>query len=73
MPIGLPPSRRQDTSKESSKSVLVHMNVERRLDDRDYLVVYLDGIQFAGHHVLVALGVDAEGKKRLARSFPRRA
>ena len=34
---------------------------ERRLDDRDYLVVYLDGIQFAGHHVLVALGVDTEG------------
>ena len=38
---------------------------ERRLDDRDYLVVYLDGIQFAGHHVLVALGVDAEGRKRI--------
>ena len=24
---------------------------EQRLEDRDYLVVYLDGIQFAGHHV----------------------
>lgn len=34
---------------------------ERRLDDRDDLVVYIDGVQFAGHHVLVALGVDTEG------------
>ena len=25
---------------------------ERRLDDRDYLIVYVDGIQFGGHHVL---------------------
>ena len=23
---------------------------ERRLDDRDYLIVYVDGIQFGGHH-----------------------
>ena len=38
---------------------------ERRLDDRDYLVVYLDGVQFASHHVLVALGVDTEGNKRI--------
>ena len=38
---------------------------ERRLDDRDVVVVYLDGVQFAGHHVLVALGVDAEGNKRI--------
>ncbi|MDE2764752.1 MAG: transposase [Gemmatimonadota bacterium] len=35
------------------------------MDDRDYLVVYLDGVQFASHHVLVALGVDAEGNKRI--------
>lgn len=39
--------------------------VGRRLDDRDYLVVYLDGVQFGGHHVLVALGVDSEGNKRI--------
>ena len=31
--------------------------VERRLDDRDYLIVYVDGIQIGGHHVLAALGV----------------
>ena len=38
---------------------------ERRLDDRDYLVVYVDGIQVGGHHVLAALGVDDAGNKRV--------
>ena len=38
---------------------------ERRLDDRDYLIVYVDGIQFGGHHVLAALGVDDKGNKRI--------
>ena len=38
---------------------------ERRLDDRDYLIVYVDGIQFGGHHVLAALGVDERGDKRV--------
>ena len=38
---------------------------ERKLDDRDYLIVYVDGIQFGGHHVLAALGVDDEGNKRI--------
>ena len=36
---------------------------ERRLDDRDYLIIYPDGIQFGGHHILAALGVDDEGNK----------
>ena len=38
---------------------------ERPLDDRDYLIVYVDGIQFGGHHVLAALGVDDKGNKRV--------
>ena len=38
---------------------------ERQLDDRDYLIVYVDGIQFGGHHVLAALGVDDKGNKRI--------
>ena len=36
------------------------------LDDRkDYLIIYVDGIQFGGHHILAALGVDDEGNKRV--------
>ncbi len=38
---------------------------ERRLDDRDYLIVYVDGIQVAKHHVLVALGVGTGGNKQV--------
>ncbi len=38
---------------------------ERRLDERDYLVVYVDGIQVAKHHVLVALGVCTGGNKQV--------
>ena len=38
---------------------------ERRLDDRDHLIVYVDGIQFGGHHVLAALGVDDGGNRRV--------
>ena len=38
---------------------------ERRLDDRDYLIVCVDGVQFGGHHVLAALGVDDKGNKRI--------
>jgi putative transposase len=38
---------------------------ERRLDELEILIVYIDGIQFAEHHVIVALGVDPMGKKHL--------
>lgn len=44
---------------------------ERRLGDRDYLIVYVDGIQLgcyrgsARHHRLAALAVDERGEKRI--------
>jgi len=38
---------------------------ERRLDGLEMLIIYIDGIRFAGHHVMVALGVDPTGKKHL--------
>jgi len=38
---------------------------ERRLDDRDWLIVYLDGMVFGETHVLAAVGVDAQGNKRV--------
>jgi len=38
---------------------------ERRFDDQDILIVYLDGIQFGQIHVIVALGVDREGHKHV--------
>jgi len=38
---------------------------ERRLDELDLLILYLDGVIFGEHHVLVAVGVDAEGHKHV--------
>ena len=38
---------------------------ERRFDDREILVVYIDGIQFGDCHVIVAIGVDSGGSKHV--------
>jgi putative transposase len=38
---------------------------ERRFDDVDLLVIYLDGLRFGEHHVIGAVGVDAEGHKHV--------
>jgi len=38
---------------------------ERRFDDSDIVVVYIDGIQFGDCHVIVALGVDSGGFKHV--------
>jgi putative transposase len=37
---------------------------ERRFDDKDILIVYIDGIPFGEIHVIVALGVDLQGYKQ---------
>jgi len=38
---------------------------ERRFDEVKLLIVYLDGVVFGDHHVLVAVGVDEEGRKHV--------
>lgn len=38
---------------------------ERRFEDKDILIVYLDGLVFAEHHVLAAVGVDSQGYKHV--------
>jgi transposase-like protein len=38
---------------------------ERRLEEVEILIVYIDGIRFGEQHVIVALGVDPKGKKHL--------
>ena len=37
----------------------------RRLDDRRYPALMIDGVVMADHTVVVALGVDEEGKKHI--------
>ena len=38
---------------------------ERTFDDKELLVVYIDGIQFGDCHVIVAIGVDSGGSKHV--------
>jgi len=38
---------------------------ERRFDEVDVLVIYIDGLQRGGRHVVGALGVDGEGHKHV--------
>jgi transposase-like protein len=37
--------------------------VSRKLDDVDLVAMFIDGIEFAGHSVLIALGVTSDGTK----------
>jgi transposase-like protein len=37
----------------------------RRFDELELLIIYLDGLVFREHHVLGAVGVDAQGKKHV--------
>jgi transposase-like protein len=49
-----------DASEEALKALAA-----RRFDAADLLVIYLDGLIFGKHHVLSAVGVDAEGRKHV--------
>jgi transposase-like protein len=39
--------------------------MSRRLEDLDVLAVWIDGIVVNGHHILAAIGLDAQGEKHL--------
>ena len=39
--------------------------LERRFDDVDLLVIYIDGMMFGEHHVISAVGVDRAGHKHV--------
>ncbi len=43
----------------------LHELMGRRLDDQRYLVLMVDGVEMAEHAVVVALGIDAEGRKHI--------
>ena len=49
---------------EASEKSLKEL-IERRFDGKEILIVYLDGIVFSAHHVIVAIGVDSEGYKHV--------
>ena len=50
----------QEASAEALKGLC-----ERRFEEVDLLIIYLDGKRFGGHQVVSAIGVDAEGAKHV--------
>ena len=38
---------------------------DRRFDDLDLLVIYVDGVRFGAYHMIAAIGVDVEGNKHV--------
>jgi putative transposase len=68
----LPPEKAQSVSKSATSRRFVALSeaqllqwLSRRLDDLDLPVVMIDGIHFRDRVILVALGIDAQGKKHV--------
>jgi len=49
---------------EASETALKEL-AERSFDDKDILIIYIDGLVFGRHHVITAIGVDSEGYKHM--------
>ena len=62
--VGVSKSSVSREAMEASEQVLKEL-AERRFDDRDILLIYLDGLRFGRHHVLAAVGVDCRGNKHV--------
>ena len=62
--VGLSKSRVSRETIEASEAALQEL-LERRLDDTDLVVIYIDGLHGGEHCVMGAVGVDTEGHKRV--------
>lgn len=62
--VGISRSSISREGKGASEKELARL-CEKRFDELDLLVIYIDGIYFGEHNVIVALGVDAKGHKHL--------
>lgn len=62
--VGVSKSQVSRKTIEASEQALGAL-VERRFDSVEILVVYIDGIIFGDHHVIVAVGVDEDGRKHV--------
>jgi transposase-like protein len=62
--VGVSRSTVSREAAEASEAALKHL-LERRFDDVDLAVIYIDGQQFGEHCVLTAVGVDSQGRTHL--------
>jgi len=58
--VGISKSAVSERAIEASGELL-----ERRWNDTELLVIYIDGMQFSAHHVISAVGVDFQGDKHV--------
>jgi transposase-like protein len=62
--VGVSKSSVSRDSIEAGERLLAEL-AERRFDDIDLLVIWIDGIVMATHHVIAAVGVDSAGDKHV--------
>lgn len=62
--VGISKSEVSRQTIEAGERVLQDL-AERRFDDKEILIVYIDGIQFGSHHIVAAVGVDGGGRKHV--------
>jgi transposase-like protein len=62
--VGVSKSQVSRAAIEAGERLLKEM-AERDLKGLELLAIWIDGIQLGGHHVICAVGVDAEGKKHV--------
>ncbi len=62
--VGISKSSISRDMQEASESALKELG-ERRFEEKDIVVIWIDGMIFGGHHVLVALGADVQGVKHV--------
>jgi putative transposase len=60
--VGISKSSVSQETIEASEAALKQL-LERRLDDKDFIVIYIDGLHCGEHCVIGAVGVDMEGHK----------
>ena len=62
--VGISKSSVSRETIEASEAAL-NLLLQRGLDDKDYIVIYIDGLHCGEHCVIGAVGVDLEGQKRV--------
>jgi transposase-like protein len=62
--VGVSKSSISREFQEASEEALKELG-ERRFEEKDIVVIWIDGMIFGGHHVLAALGVDVQGVKHV--------
>ena len=62
--VGISKSAVSRANIEAGTKLLAEL-AEKRFDQMDILVIYIDGIRLGSHHILGAIGVDCEGNKHV--------